>query len=726
MISLTQCRADTVWGISPADLKRRLVEGDRQFLRELPIEEGNLSEAFTLGPEAPFYLSQLLLSANRERTAEQLLVLQWRQGESPWREEAAALLLGRYLEAERYEEAEKLAERLLRAVRGDESRQMLASEAQRHLLEALYWQKKDEKLLACLEDRRSSGEDWDEELDLFEAVCRQRLGRPGWQELFVELFYTRRTSDLHARAYAYLEQESQLSAFPPAVSSFFQGKNLLYLGRNEEALDLIEGVLPALELERLDTGILVRELGAAYFAVSRYDRGAEKLLELVVELSPQGRLAAIEMAGRLYRKSGDFARANDLLSEVIRETGLPRQRDRAAWFVLDMARTRSPGQLIGQIEKLAPQWHEARYFADILESEISGLVARRDWAGLSSLHTSLRGYGPSDTMARLAWVLGRAVSSGLAEAAESSLPPQALFLEARSRGEGYYRFLAETALLDLGFPMQWNMVRAEPNSGTLDTTGQGHGTSDERSADEGTSESTVALIRGYFDYGLFERGAELLRSHWRAVPAGLIVDCASALQRSQEYLLSLRLMNLYVRRKRGLVEREDLELLYPRAFGERITELSDSEEIHSAMFFALVREESYFDPQIVSRSGAVGLTQLMEETASDSARWLRLEEYDLRDPEQNLALGARHFSRLLVRLEDIPKALMAYNAGLSRLRSWERNFAGLPTDLLVEALPYPETRDYVRKILVSAVYYGGLYYDMSLEQTVLLFFPGLE
>jgi soluble lytic murein transglycosylase len=143
------------------------------------------------------------------------------------------------------------------------------------------------------------------------------------------------------------------------------------------------------------------------------------------------------------------------------------------------------------------------------------------------------------------------------------------------------------------------------------------------------------------------------------------------------------------------------------------------------VFFALVREESYFDPLIVSRSGAVGLTQLMSETSADSARWLRMEEYDVRDPYQNLILGGHHFSRLLARLEDIPKALMAYNAGLSRLRGWERSFAGLPADLLVEAVPFPETRNYVRKILVSAVYYGALYYQSPLEETVLLFFPGL-
>jgi len=239
-------------------------------------------------------------------------------------------------------------------------------------------------------------------------------------------------------------------------------------------------------------------------------------------------------------------------------------------------------------------------------------------------------------------------------------------------------------------------------------------------------EPPVEVIRGYFDYGLNETGTELLRSQWRAVNPELLLETALLLNGRGEYLRSIRLMNLYEWRKADGVDRSDLEILYPRAYGEWIDEVSQYENLPAPIFSALVREESYFDPGIVSRSGAVGLTQLMSETAADSARWLRMEEYDLRDPEQNLRIGAHHFSRLLMRLEDITKALMAYNAGLSRLRSWERSFAGLPSDLLAEAAPYPETRNYIRKILVSAVYYGALYYDMSLEQTVLLFFPGLR
>jgi len=81
-------------------------------------------------------------------------------------------------------------------------------------------------------------------------------------------------------------------------------------------------------------------------------------------------------------------------------------------------------------------------------------------------------------------------------------------------------------------------------------------------------------------------------------------------------------------------------LQYPRAYGTQIEAVAARESLDPALLFALVREESLFDPSVVSGSGAVGLTQLMEEAAADAARRLGLPAYDLRDPDQNLRLGA--------------------------------------------------------------------------------------
>ena len=734
LLSLNQCTADTVWGVPRPDFQKRLVEGEREFLKNLSIESRNLDEAFRLGPGGPFYLAEVLLSLVESppqpgtpgpagdqphqagaagpapaETAEQLLELQWRRGDSPWKEEAALVLIRRYLDSDRFEQAETLAEQLSR--RGREQR--IEHQARRYLLEALYWQEKDEEVLSLLEEAETVT--WDDEADLFRAVSSHRLETDGWRQLFIELFFQKRTSLLHARAYVYLKQAGELEGFEHGVLLFFQGKDMLYRGQNAQAIEQIEQSLKALGPQRLDMDIVIQELGAAYLAEDRHGEGAETLLRFSADLSPLDRLAAVEMAGRLYRKGGNFSRAKQLLLDVVRETEGAGQRDRAIWFLLDMAAQSSSVQLRESIEQFAPSWQDPGYFSDLLEPQISLLVARRDWPGLLALFNALKGYGPADAMARLAYLVGRVLSLGLAGPTADSLSPQALYLEARSAGAStYYRFLAETALVDLGFPVLW-------------TPGQELSGAFISSADDQPLEILPSeVIFGYFDYGLHERGVELLRAHWRSLSPQLLLDAVLRLSDRGEYLHSIRLMNLYVKSKAEGVERSDLELLYPRAYGEWIDEVARSESLPPPVFFALVREESYFDPGIVSRSGAVGLTQLMSETAADSARWLRMEEYDVRNPEQNLRLGGRHFSRLYSRLEDIPKALMAYNAGLSRLRSWERSFPGMTSDLLAEAAPYPETRNYIRKILVSAVYYGALYYDSSLEQTVLSFFPGLR
>jgi hypothetical protein len=224
LLSLTQCKADTVWGISRSTFLERLARQENAFLADLQIEDGNLAEAFRLGPGAPYYLSLILTSLEREQTAEKLLTLQWQRGDSPWREEAAFLRLSIQMENRRYEEAETLARQILRRAREER----YTFPAERKLVAALYWQEQDEEVLTLLEEMRNSGAPWDDELDLFTAVSSQRLEKQGWQQLFIDLFYSKRTSILHSRAYAYLAQEGVLDSFPQAGLLFFQGKDLLY------------------------------------------------------------------------------------------------------------------------------------------------------------------------------------------------------------------------------------------------------------------------------------------------------------------------------------------------------------------------------------------------------------------------------------------------------------------------------------------------------------------
>lgn len=97
---------------------------------------------------------------------------------------------------------------------------------------------------------------------------------------------------------------------------------------------------------------------------------------------------------------------------------------------------------------------------------------------------------------------------------------------------------------------------------------------------------------------------------------------------------------------------------------------------------ALVRVESSYDPRAVSRKGAMGLMQLMPDTAD------RLQVEDPFDPEQNVRAGVKEISRLVDRYAgSLQLALAAYNAGEGAVA----RYRGVP--------PYNETRNYVSRIL---------------------------
>jgi soluble lytic murein transglycosylase len=242
----------------------------------------------------------------------------------------------------------------------------------------------------------------------------------------------------------------------------------------------------------------------------------------------------------------------------------------------------------------------------------------------------------------------------------------------------------------------------------------------EKAADRaGRAAVPEAFLLGFIEHGLYADAYRRLLSP-RAAP-GVLLRAAREMAGRGQYLLALRLLARYL--EEGPATEEALRLSYPRAFAEQVEQACRAEGLSPVVFFALVREESHFDPGIVSSAGAVGLTQLLPETGREVGRLLKIAEPDLRDPEQNLRIGARHLARLAARSGQLAKALLAYNAGAGRLRGWERGAEGLPADLLAEAVPFAETRRYVRKIVVSAVHYGELYYGLSARDTVRLFYP---
>ena len=153
-----------------------------------------------------------------------------------------------------------------------------------------------------------------------------------------------------------------------------------------------------------------------------------------------------------------------------------------------------------------------------------------------------------------------------------------------------------------------------------------------------------------------------------------------------------------------------MELLYPRPYREIVSEFARRFGTEENLAWAVMRQESGFDPEALSWVGATGLMQLMPATAEDEARRLGVNAGDLTDPEKNLLLGVSHLSRLLERFKRIDWAVAAYNAGSGSVGRWTKgDLKEVPPDEWIEDIPYDETRDYVKKVLANLYTYRQMY-----------------
>ncbi|AUX39892.1 uncharacterized protein SOCE26_012870 [Sorangium cellulosum] len=154
------------------------------------------------------------------------------------------------------------------------------------------------------------------------------------------------------------------------------------------------------------------------------------------------------------------------------------------------------------------------------------------------------------------------------------------------------------------------------------------------------------------------------------------------------------------------------ELAYPRPFASIVAAEAKRSGIPEALAYAIMREESAFDPKVASHAQAFGLMQLIVPTAKRMAKPLGLpwSAEALRRPEINVALGCRYLSVLRGQFPDNPLlAIPSYNAGGGAPKRWITERPSQSFDLWVERIPYEETRLYTKRVLASLAVYEHLY-----------------
>ncbi|MEF3696103.1 lytic transglycosylase domain-containing protein [Desulfolutivibrio sp.] len=151
--------------------------------------------------------------------------------------------------------------------------------------------------------------------------------------------------------------------------------------------------------------------------------------------------------------------------------------------------------------------------------------------------------------------------------------------------------------------------------------------------------------------------------------------------------------------------------LYPRRHTAAIRVALAGSDVSENLILGLIRQESFFNAQVVSSAGAVGLMQLLPQTAANMAARVGLKPFSakmLTDPATNIRLGVEYYTMRHAQYGNPEHTLCSYNAGAGKLAVWMQGLGNLEPDLFVEFIPYEETRDYVRKVLTNAMFYERL------------------
>ncbi len=162
---------------------------------------------------------------------------------------------------------------------------------------------------------------------------------------------------------------------------------------------------------------------------------------------------------------------------------------------------------------------------------------------------------------------------------------------------------------------------------------------------------------------------------------------------------------------------DDVELRFPTLYKKEIQAQAKKVNVDPAWAMAIARRESTFIPTAKSAVGALGLMQIMPNTARHITG-KRVTEQQLYNPVTNINYGTYYLNYLLKKHGNVVFATAAYNAGPSRVNAWVPKDGQVPLDIWIETIPFKETRDYVKNVLM---YYQV--YSLKLQTNQQVFAP---
>jgi soluble lytic murein transglycosylase len=505
-----------------------------------------------------------------------------------------------------------------------------------------------------------------------------------------ELLYSGRRYADARKAFALLATRAPLG--DPALAALRLAECDLYLQRHKIALDALKpiaarsgpradeaayGVVTALRLLKRDAEYVpeVRRLVgtypaspfaeqalnelATYHIVADEDPEAAKVFTEMVSRWPQGTYAE-----RAIWKSGWWAYRNGDYPETLRlfEIGLanfPRSDYRPSWFYWS---ARANGKLA------RPDAARAGFQQTIA-------AYRNSYYGRQAVQAMAQFAGPS----------------GVSTQAEPSAPAPT-----RARPSAF------------------------PSSGSGSTRRESRPGNDQASLAivPGRAPANIPLIRALLLAGLHDDAIAELRKTQRDEGTSPYIEAtiAYALNRKGDLRAAINTMRRaypqFMAEGGEQLPISILKVIFPINHWDLIRQQARAANLDPYLTAALVAQESTFQADVRSVANAWGLMQILPSTGKRYAPFLGLGRFTtarLTDPDVNVRIGTAYFSDLIKQFGDPAFALAAYNAGENRVERWRAERPGIDRDEFIDDIPFPETQNYVKRIIGTAEDYRILY-----------------
>ena len=154
------------------------------------------------------------------------------------------------------------------------------------------------------------------------------------------------------------------------------------------------------------------------------------------------------------------------------------------------------------------------------------------------------------------------------------------------------------------------------------------------------------------------------------------------------------------------------EYFYPRPYWTYIQLKAEENAINPNFSLAIMREESTFNPNATSATGALGLMQIMPKTGEGIAKTLKIAKFkakDLYTPKTNIEFGSHYLGFLSRKFGANPLWMAAgYNAGPNAAQRWKDRWPTASDEVILERIPYAETNAYAKRVLRSFFIYSLL------------------